>query len=113
MHGLLSNLCPFIDHVMLTPRSSRLYGFNTEIWLIPSSASQIQLTSMTCQFLQKFDAEGNLFIVYYGGHGKINDARQNQWWCNSRSNSPFVDWSAIQTLFGTAVSDVLILLDCC
>jgi hypothetical protein len=91
----------------------KLYGFNTEIWLIPSSASQIQLTSMTCTFLQKFDAEGNLFIVYYGGHGTINSARQNQWWCNSRPGSPFVDWSAIQTLFGTANSDVLILLDCC
>ncbi len=41
-----------------------LYGFNTEIWLIPSSASQIQLTRATCDFLQKFDAEGNLFIAY-------------------------------------------------
>jgi hypothetical protein len=68
---------------------------------------------MTCTFLQKFDEEGNLFIVYYGGHGKINNARQNQWWCKAQPNSPFVDWSAVQTLFGTAVSDVLILLDCC
>jgi hypothetical protein len=92
---------------------SQLYGFNTEIWLIPSTASQIQLTSMTCMFLQKHDEEGNLFIVYYGGHGKINSARQNQWWCNSRPDSPYVDWSAVQTLFGTARSDVLILLDCC
>ncbi|KUJ23303.1 uncharacterized protein LY89DRAFT_680073 [Mollisia scopiformis] len=91
----------------------KLYGFNTEIWLIPSTASQIQLTSMTCTFLQKFDEEGNLFIVYYGGHGKINNARQNQWWCKAQPDSPVVDWSAIQTLFGTAVSDVLILLDCC
>ncbi|CZR51720.1 uncharacterized protein PAC_01597 [Phialocephala subalpina] len=91
----------------------KLYGFNTEIWLIPSTASQIQLTSMTCNFLQKFDEDGNLFIVYYGGHGKINNARQNQWWCKAQPDSPFVDWSAIQTLFGTAVSDVLILLDCC
>ncbi|PVH89064.1 hypothetical protein DL98DRAFT_648355 [Cadophora sp. DSE1049] len=92
---------------------SQLYGFNTEIWLIPSSASQIQLTSMTCTFLQKFDEEGNLFIVYYGGHGTINSARQNMWWCSRERDSPFVDWSAIQTLFGTARSDVLILLDCC
>jgi hypothetical protein len=29
------------------------------------------------------------------------------------SSSPVVDCSAIQTLFGTAVSDVLVLLDCC
>ena len=91
----------------------KLYGFKTEIWLIPSHASQIQLTSMTCTFLQKFDAEGNLFIVYYGGHGKINNSRQNQWVCKSTPNAAVVDWSAIQTLFGTAVSDVLVLLDCC
>jgi hypothetical protein len=90
-----------------------LYGFNTEVWLIPSVASQIQLTSMTCNFLQKFDAEGNLFIVYYGGHGTINKSRQNQWWCNPTPDSPYVDWSAIQTLFGSAMSDVLVLLDCC
>ena len=68
---------------------------------------------MTCNFLQKFDAEGNLFVVYYGGHGTINHSRQNQWWSSSRPGSPFVDWSAIQTLFGTAKSDVLVLLDCC
>jgi hypothetical protein len=92
---------------------STLYGFNTEIWLIPSAASQIQLTSVTCNFLQKFDAEGNLFIVYYGGHGTINKSRQNQWWCRPTPDSPYVDWSSIQTLFATAVSDVLVLLDCC
>ncbi|KAL2069283.1 hypothetical protein VTL71DRAFT_15621 [Oculimacula yallundae] len=102
---------PELDHLHDT--FSQLYGFNTEIWLIPSTASQIQLTSMTCTFLQKFDDEGNLFIVYYGGHGTINNARQNQWRCNRRPDSPCVDWSAIQTLFGTARSDVLILLDCC
>lgn len=89
------------------------YGFTTEIWLIPSTASQIQLTRKTCDFLQKYDTEGNLFIVYYGGHGKTNDARQNQWWCRSGPNSPFVDWTSIQTLFSTAASDVLVLLDCC
>ena len=72
----------------------KLYGFKTEIWLIPSHASQIQLTSMTCTFLQKFDAEGNLFIVYYGGHGKINNSRQNQWVCKSTPNAAVVDWSA-------------------
>lgn len=92
---------------------NKWYGFNTEIWLIPSVAPQIKLTRETCDFLQKFDAEGNLFIVYYGGHGKINHARQNQWWCRSDPNSPFVDWTSIQTLFSTAASDVLILLDCC
>lgn len=104
MESEVDQLCQVFD---------KLYGFNTEIWLIPSSASQIQLTRKTCDFLQKFDAEGNLFIVFYAGHGKINSARQNQWWCKSNPNSPVVDWTSIQTLFGTAASDVLILLDCC
>ena len=93
---------------------TRLYGFSAEIWLIPSTASQIQLTSMACNFLQKYDSDpDNLFIVYYGGHGTINAARQNQWWCQARPDSPVVDWSSVQTLFGTAMSDVLVLLDCC
>ncbi|TVY22540.1 hypothetical protein LHYA1_G008860 [Lachnellula hyalina] len=91
----------------------KLYGFNTQIWLIPPRASQIQLTSMTCSFLQEFDDEDNLFIVYYGGHGTINQSRQSQWWCSRSPGSPFVDWSAIQALFSTALSDVLVLLDCC
>lgn len=43
----------------------------------------------------------------------INAARQNQWWCRDGPNSPFVDWTSIQTLFSTAASDVLVLLDCC
>jgi hypothetical protein len=68
---------------------------------------------MTCSFLQEFDAEDNLFIAYYGGHGTINQARQNQWRCSRRPDSPFVNWSAIQALFATAISDVLVLLDCC
>lgn len=67
---------------------------------------------MACNFL-KLDSEDNLFIIYYGGHGTINNARQNQWWCQASPDSPIVDWSAIQTLFGTAMSDVLVLLDCC
>jgi hypothetical protein len=91
----------------------KLYGFNTQIWLIPPRASQIQLTSMTCSFLQEFDAEDNLFIVYYGGHGTINQSRQNQWWSGRDPGSASVDWSAVQALFATAVSDVLVLLDCC
>jgi hypothetical protein len=67
---------------------------------------------MACNFL-RLDSEDNLFIIYYGGHGTINNARQNMWWCQARPESPVVNWSAVQTLFGTAMSDVLVLLDCC
>jgi hypothetical protein len=55
----------------------------------------------------------NLFVLYYAGHGRINSARQAEWVFGQDLNSPFVDWSVIQGLFGTAKSDVLILLDTC
>jgi hypothetical protein len=43
----------------------------------------------------------------------MNSARQAEWVFGQGPDSPFVDWSAIQGLFGTAKSDVLILLDTC
>ena len=91
----------------------KMYGFNTEIWLIPRTASQFQLTKKTCAFIEEFDNDNNLFIVYHGGHSKINDARQNQWCCTPHPESPCINWSAIQVLFREAVSEVLVLLDCC
>jgi hypothetical protein len=67
----------------------------------------------TLDFIQGWDNDKNLFVLYYAGHGRINSARQAEWVFGQDLNSPFVDWSAIQGLFGTAKSDVLILLDTC
>lgn len=64
-------------------------------------------------FIRDADSETNLFIVYYGGHGRINTERQAEWLCRRDPNSARVHWSAIQTLFAEAQSDVLILLDAC
>ncbi|CZR65522.1 uncharacterized protein PAC_15422 [Phialocephala subalpina] len=89
------------------------YGFQTNIFLIPEQNSQWNLTRRTLDFIQDCDNEKNLFILYYAGHGRMNSSRQSEWCSRQDSNSPFVDWSAIQGLFGTAKSDVLILLDTC
>jgi hypothetical protein len=43
----------------------------------------------------------------------MNSARQAEWVFGQGPNSPFVDWSAVQGLFGAAKSDVLIMLDTC
>ncbi|CZR53777.1 uncharacterized protein PAC_03658 [Phialocephala subalpina] len=64
-------------------------------------------------FLDDYDSKENLFIVYYAGHGYINQDRQSTWACSTDANSPTVDWSHIQGLFERAKSDVLVLLDCC
>ena len=52
-------------------------------------------------------------MVYYAGHGRINSARQAEWTCKRDPNYASLDWSAIQSLFAKAKSDVLILLDTC
>ncbi|KAF8858627.1 hypothetical protein BDZ45DRAFT_743267 [Acephala macrosclerotiorum] len=94
-----------LDNVM------RDYGFRTNIFLIPEHKSHWDLMRKTLDFIQDCDHEKNLFILYYAGHGRMNSARQVEWVFGQNSGSPFVDWSAIQGLFGTAKSDVLILLD--
>jgi hypothetical protein len=89
------------------------YGFHTEEWLIPSTDSQWELMGKTLNFIRAFDGDQNLFILYYGGHGRINKSRQAEWLCGQDANSASVDWSAIQSMFSKAKSDVLILLDTC
>jgi len=89
------------------------YGFRTNVFLIPGLNSHWDLMRKTLDFIQACDNDQNLFVLYYAGHGRMNSARQAEWVFGQSPNSPFVDWSAIQGLFGTAKSDVLILLDTC
>ncbi|KAF4994037.1 hypothetical protein FGRMN_6071 [Fusarium graminum] len=90
-----------------------LYGFTTDKFLIPTHNSHRKLTSKVLSFVEEHENEDTLLIVYYGGHGAINKARQSTWSCKGDKSYATVDWSAIQTLFETAKCDVLLLLDCC
>ncbi|KAE9365616.1 hypothetical protein N431DRAFT_563478 [Stipitochalara longipes BDJ] len=90
------------------------YGFNVETWNIPAdSKSHKYLMQNALDFINDFDSKDNLFILYYAGHGYINQDRQSTWACSRELNSPTVDWSHIQSLFERALSDILVLLDCC
>ena len=91
---------------------SRLYRFNTEEWQIPSDRAHNALALRLMQFLEH-EHEDHLLIVYYGGHGGMNDDRQCMWSCHGTPDSPTVQWYALQTILEQAKSDVLILLDCC
>jgi hypothetical protein len=55
------------------------YGFETETWLIPTAKSYFALTTKALQTVRDFGDPDNLLIVYYGGHGLINDVRQGVW----------------------------------
>ncbi|KAL8791586.1 MAG: hypothetical protein Q9195_005850 [Heterodermia aff. obscurata] len=90
-----------------------LYGFTTETWKIPSKRSHNSLAAKILGFLDDHESKDNLLIVYYGGHGEMNDDRQCVWSCTERGDSPEVQWYGLQTMLEQAKSDVLILLDCC
>ncbi|KAM5356402.1 hypothetical protein ACJ41O_003048 [Fusarium nematophilum] len=90
-----------------------LYGFTTEQYLIPTQNSHRRLNHKALSFVEEHEKEDTLLIVYYGGHGVINKARQSTWSCKRDKAYATVEWSAIQTLFEMAKCDVLLLLDCC
>jgi hypothetical protein len=107
------------DELGVEPELHRLdqkfqdYGFKTDVWLIPSRDSHLELMSKSIDLLRSADNDRNLFVLYYGGHGRISSARQAEWTCGQGPDHASVDWSAIQSLFAKARSDVLILLDTC
>ncbi|KAH8756559.1 hypothetical protein BGZ57DRAFT_962528 [Hyaloscypha finlandica] len=107
------------DELFVEPEITRLdnifqdYWFKTNRWQIPTKNSHLDLMMKAGELILDADNENNLFIVYYGGHGRINNERQAEWLCKRDPSSARVHWSAVQTLFAEAQSDVLILLDAC
>ncbi|KAF4336728.1 hypothetical protein FBEOM_9428 [Fusarium beomiforme] len=89
------------------------YGFTTDIFAIPSENSHLELMMRIGQLIKDHESQDTLFVVYYGGHARIDESRQSTWCATREANSPWLQWSAIQTLLERSLSDVLILLDCC
>jgi len=56
------------------------YGFNVETWQIPANEkSHNSLMQKALDFLDEYDSTDNFFILYYAGHGFINQDRQSTW----------------------------------
>ncbi|CAM1502899.1 Fc.00g076750.m01.CDS01 [Cosmosporella sp. VM-42] len=89
------------------------YSFNTDIFGIPSENSHLELMLRIGQLIKDFESPDTLFMIYYGGHARIDESRQSTWCATRDVESPWLQWSAIQTLLERSKSDVLILLDCC
>lgn len=89
------------------------YAFETETFAIPSENAHLELMLKLGDMIKKHESEDTLFLVYYGGHARIDESRQSTWCATRHPGSPWLQWSAIQTLLERSASDVLILLDCC
>ncbi|WDK15384.1 tyrosine-protein phosphatase non-receptor type 6 [Colletotrichum graminicola] len=89
------------------------YAYETEIFPIPSENSHLELMMQVGKLIKDHEAQDTLFLIYYGGHARIDESRQSTWCATWHPDSPWLQWSAIQTLLERSASDVLILLDCC
>ena len=56
-----------------------IYHFEAEEWKIPGERSHISLAAKILGLLNDYESVDNLLIVYYGGHGCMNDDRQCVW----------------------------------
>ncbi|KAK0101071.1 hypothetical protein ONS95_012943 [Cadophora gregata] len=65
------------------------------------------------EFIDDHENPDTLLIVYYGGHAKINEARQSTWSCTRNMSYSSFEWNACQSLFEQSTSDTLFLFDCC
>lgn len=64
------------------------YNFETEKFTIPSSNAHLDLMLKIGALIKDHEATDTLLIIYYGGHARIDDARQSTWCASRNSDSP-------------------------
>lgn len=55
------------------------YSFQTDTFPIPSDNAHLELMLRIGAMIKEHESTDTLFIVYYGGHAKIDDSRQSTW----------------------------------
>lgn len=50
-----------------------LYHYDTEYWKIPSRRSSVELSRKVANLVDAHGQEGNLLILYYGGHARPSE----------------------------------------
>jgi hypothetical protein len=50
-----------------------LYHYDTEYWKIPSRRSAVELSRKVANLVDAHGQEGNLLILYYGGHARPSE----------------------------------------
>lgn len=55
------------------------YSFDTDTFAIPSDNSHLELMMRVGSMIKEHESTDTLFIIYYGGHARIDDSRQSTW----------------------------------
>ncbi|KAL2140153.1 hypothetical protein VTI28DRAFT_4202 [Corynascus sepedonium] len=91
-----------------------LYHYDTEYWKIPSRRSAVELSRKVADLVDEHGQEGNLLILYYGGHARPSEQPGGSpvWAANRSRDSPTVQSSILHSFLGEVDCDVLLLHDC-
>ncbi len=66
------------------------YDFATDVFPIPSENAHLELMLKLGAMIKEHEAHDTLFLVYYGGHAKIDESRQSTWCATRHSESPWL-----------------------
>ena len=55
------------------------YAFETDIFAMPADNAHLELMMKVGQLIKEHESQDTLFIIYYGGHARIDEARQSRW----------------------------------
>ncbi|KAK3358325.1 hypothetical protein B0T24DRAFT_540648, partial [Lasiosphaeria ovina] len=91
----------------------RDYGFQVQQCQIPVERPIRKLTQTISNWVDDHDSEHNLFILYYAGHGVIDEGRQVVLRNVKHERFAELKWNGCEDILHEAVSDTLFLLDCC
>ncbi|KAI0192357.1 hypothetical protein EV127DRAFT_406884 [Xylaria flabelliformis] len=94
---------------------ANLNGFEIELIDIPSQCADRFLIDQIYKFKNSYDKEGNLLIVYYGGHGVTEKGHLFLIRTSTKSVSDErLEWIEVQKpLLKNSKADFFIILDCC
>ncbi|KAH8884958.1 hypothetical protein GQ53DRAFT_879199 [Thozetella sp. PMI_491] len=91
-----------------------LYHYHTESWQIRSEKPDRELKKKILQFVEEYESEDTLLIVYYAGHARPNSMPgEAPDWVSRRKNATVVHPGGVQSILEECDSDVLLLYDCC
>lgn len=91
-----------------------LYGFQCELFSIPSTGSQKAMRDKLTE-IETGLTDSELLILYYGGHSAQPQPGANfHWYANTIQNSPSLDWTSLQSaIVEDWSSGVVFIFDCC
>ncbi|KAI9663726.1 MAG: hypothetical protein M1821_007216 [Bathelium mastoideum] len=90
-----------------------VYRYNVEQYLIPSNDPTLHLEDRLNDFRRAYGAEGNLLILYYGGHGSSEKNTRRSIWSPRETGNVSLVWSDLQGVLTRSNADVVFILDCC